>query len=78
MKVHDYHKGNLQLQDKFGTRKLAERLADRATDSLEASQREMIANANMFFLATCDERGLPTVSYKGGAPGFVRVVDGQT
>ena len=78
MKVHDYHKGNLQLQDKFGTRKLAERLADRATETLEASQREMISNANMFFLATCDERGLPTVSYKGGAPGFVRVVDGQT
>ncbi len=78
MKVHDYHEGNLQLQDKFATRKLAERLADRATETLEASQREMISNANMFFLATCDERGLPTVSYKGGAPGFVRVVDDQT
>ena len=29
----------------------------------------------MFFLATCDDRGLPTCSYKGGDPGFVRVVD---
>ena len=78
MKVHDYHQGNLQLQDRFGTRKLAERLAGRATEALEAGQREMIENANMFFLATCDERGLPTVSYKGGDPGFVRVVDDQT
>lgn len=29
----------------------------------------------MFFLATCDQRGLPTCSYKGGDPGFVRVRD---
>ena len=78
MKVHDYHQGNLQLQDKFGTRDLAERLANRATASLGADHREMIENANMFFLATCDERGLPTVSYKGGDVGFVRVVDDQT
>lgn len=28
----------------------------------------------MFFLATVDHRGRPTVSYKGGAPGFVRIV----
>ena len=27
----------------------------------------------LFFLSTVDERGRPTVSYKGGAPGFVRV-----
>ena len=78
MKVHDYHQGNLQLQVRFGTQKLAKRLASRATGALESSQREMIENSNMFFLATCDERGLPTVSYKGGAPGFVRVVDDQT
>ena len=29
----------------------------------------------MFFLATCDHRGVPTCSYKGGDPGFVRVLD---
>ena len=78
MKVHDYHQGNLELQDKFGTRKLAARLADRATETLENNQREMIENSNMFFLATCDDRGLPTVSYKGGERGFVRVVDEGT
>ncbi len=78
MKVHDYHQGNLQLQEKFGTRRLAERLKDRATETLGAEQREMIESANMFFLATCDDRGLPTCSYKGGDPGFVRVVDEGT
>ena len=32
----------------------------------------------MFFLATVDEDGQPSCSYKGGAPGFVRVVDPRT
>ncbi len=29
----------------------------------------------MFFLATADEAGRPECSYKGGEPGFVRVLD---
>ena len=32
----------------------------------------------MFFLATADEQGRPNVSYKGGDPGVVRVVDDHT
>ena len=32
----------------------------------------------MFFLATADEHGMPQCSYKGGDPGFVRVVDERT
>ena len=32
----------------------------------------------MFFLATCDADGFPTCSYKGGDPGFVRVLDERT
>ena len=32
----------------------------------------------MFFLATADAEGQPDVSYKGGVPGFVRVVDDRT
>jgi hypothetical protein len=32
----------------------------------------------MFFLATADADGWPDVSYKGGLPGFVRVVDDRT
>jgi len=78
MKVHDYHQGNLQLQEKFGTRKTADVLASWSTDRLGPDEREMVKAASMFFLATCDSRGLPTVSYKGGEPGFVRVVDDGT
>jgi hypothetical protein len=32
----------------------------------------------MFFLATADAEGRPQCSYKGGAPGFVRVLDQHT
>jgi predicted pyridoxine 5'-phosphate oxidase superfamily flavin-nucleotide-binding protein len=32
----------------------------------------------MFFLSTIDHRGRPTVSYKGGDPGFIRVLDNKT
>jgi predicted pyridoxine 5'-phosphate oxidase superfamily flavin-nucleotide-binding protein len=33
---------------------------------------------DMFFLATADAEGRPNCSYKGGAPGFVRVLDEHT
>src|SRR5262249_10760407 len=37
-----------------------------------------IESRPMFFLATADAEGRPDCSYKGGRPGFVRVVDEQT
>ena len=77
MKVHDYHEGNRELQDRFDTRGLADRIAERATDRIGAEDRTFIEQADMFFMATCDHRGLPTCSYKGGDPGFVRVLDDQ-
>ena len=78
MKVHDYHQGNRHFQDKFGTRRVADRLAEWANETLGEDERKMIESATMFFLATCDDRGLPTCSYKGGDPGFVSVLDDRT
>ena len=78
MKVHDYHDGNLQLQERFDTRRLADRLKERVTDTIGDEARAIIQEARMFFLATCDDRGLPTCSYKGGDPGFVKVVHEKT
>jgi predicted pyridoxine 5'-phosphate oxidase superfamily flavin-nucleotide-binding protein len=74
-RVNDYHDGNRYFQDRFDTRRLADRIASRARDHLDEPAREFIERADMFFLATCDHRGLPTCSYKGGDPGFVRVLD---
>jgi predicted pyridoxine 5'-phosphate oxidase superfamily flavin-nucleotide-binding protein len=74
-RVHDYHDGNRYWQDRFDTRRLADRGAGRLREHIDAPAREFIEGADMFFLATCDHRGLPTCSYKGGDPGFVRVLD---
>jgi predicted pyridoxine 5'-phosphate oxidase superfamily flavin-nucleotide-binding protein len=47
-------------------------------DRFTPGDREFIERLDMFFLATADEHGRPTCSYKGGAPGFVRVLDERT
>ena len=79
MKVHDYHEGNLELQERFQTTALADYIkTKRVTETVDDAQKKFIESANMFFLATCDHRGLPTCSYKGGDPGFVRVLNERT
>jgi predicted pyridoxine 5'-phosphate oxidase superfamily flavin-nucleotide-binding protein len=42
------------------------------------ADRELIQTAPMFFLSTADAEGRPDVSYKGGMPGFVQVVEAGT
>ena len=74
-----YHEGMREMQDRFGTRRLADRL-DEVTyhDAFWDGDRDFVERASMFFLATVDGEGHPDVSYKGGMPGFVRVVDERT
>jgi uncharacterized protein len=69
-----YHAGNRRLQDRFGSRRLADRL-EQVTLRREFSDgdRAFIAGAGFFFLATADAEGRPDCSFKGGSPGFVRV-----
>jgi len=74
-RVHDYHDGNRYFQDHYDTRRLADKMAAGTKDRIDQPAREFIECADMFFLATCDHRGLPTCSYRGGEPGFVRVID---
>ena len=71
----DYHEGQRELQDRFDTRRLADRLDEATTDVIGAPQRSFIESRDMFFLATVDAEGRPQCSYKGGEPGFVRVLD---
>lgn len=74
-----YHDGSRELQNRFDTRRIADRL-ERVDlhDAFTPEEREMIEAAPMFFLATMDPDGFPDVSYKGGMPGFVKVVDDST
>ena len=67
-----------QIQDKFGTRKMADRIAEFAPPMVIPENKAMIESMDMFFLATADAQGRPQVSYKGGDPGFVKVVDDTT
>ena len=69
-----YHAGSRELQDRFDTRRLADRLAERVSRAaFSVEDRAFIEAAPMFFLATADAAGQPECSYKGGLPGFVRV-----
>jgi len=74
-----YHEGNRRLQDRFDTRRLADRLDEAIVgDTIGPNDGAFIEQCDMFFLATADEQGRPNCSYKGGEPGFVRVVDEHT
>jgi predicted pyridoxine 5'-phosphate oxidase superfamily flavin-nucleotide-binding protein len=74
-----YHSGMRDLQDRFDSRRLADRLEEvRCYRELKEDQRRFIESRAFFFLATADERGWPEPSYKGGVPGFVRVLDART
>ena len=74
-----YHDGSRALQDRFDTRRLADRIESQlVADSIDEEDRAFIERRDMFFLATVDHRGYPTCSYKGGDPGFVRVLDPRT
>lgn len=74
-----YHAASRGLQDRFDTRRVADRLADlQVHECLNDDEVDFIERSPMLFLATADGEGRPDCSYKGGAPGFVRVQDSGT
>lgn len=74
-----FHAGMRKLQDLRDTRRIADRLEQVIVhDSFTDSDREFIKRCPMVFVATADAEGHPDCSYKGGLPGFVRVLDDKT
>jgi uncharacterized protein len=74
-----YGGASRKLQDRFDTRRLADRIEERIVhDRIDDGDRAFIEARDMFFIATTDEEGQPQCSYKGGEPGFVRVLDDTT
>ncbi len=64
------------LHQKFDTERMADMMENKVIQSrIGGRETRFIETADMFFLSTIDHGGRPTVSYKGGAPGFVRVLD---
>jgi uncharacterized protein len=74
-----FHAGSRAMQDEFDTRPLADRVVEfLGRDHFNDDDRAFIETRPMFFLATADDQGRPECSFKGGAPGFVRVIDDHT
>lgn len=74
-----YSSEHRALQEKFGTTKLAAFLDTALVhDALKGEERAFIEGRDMFFLSSVDPDGNPTVSYKGGPTGFVKVLDERT
>ena len=70
-----FHDGNRRLQDQFDSRRIADRLEEKLTRQVFTdNDRAFIEGTMFFFLATADDRGRADCSFKGGQPGFVRVV----
>ncbi len=65
-----------ELQDHFESRKMADRIEQVAAKTeIDEAAKAFIESRDMFFLSTVDHQGRPTVSYKGGAPGLVKVLN---
>jgi uncharacterized protein len=79
MATPTYHDGMRRLQDLRETRALADRL-EKVTmrSAFTEEDKAFIQRCRMFFIATADSSGHPDCSYKGGLPGFVRVIDEKT
>jgi uncharacterized protein len=74
-----YQEPHRELQRQFDTVRLADRLEEvKYHTRITAEDRDFIERRDMFFLATADAEGRPNCSYKGGDPGFVRVLDEAT
>lgn len=74
-----YSEEHRRLQQEFGTTKLADLLdTGWVHETIADAERDFIGSRDMFFLSTVDPDGNPTVSYKGGPVGVVKVIDEKT
>jgi uncharacterized protein len=69
-----YHRGMRELQDRYEGRSVADRLAaNRMRTTFNEADREFIESSPFFFLSTATPESVDC-SFKGGDPGFVRVI----
>jgi uncharacterized protein len=74
-----YSESQKQIQAQFDSRVLADSVAEAiVSDDIDERHRGFIESRDFFFLSTVNSDGCPTVSYKGGAPGIVTVIDSRT
>jgi predicted pyridoxine 5'-phosphate oxidase superfamily flavin-nucleotide-binding protein len=74
-----FHPGEREMQERFDSVRLANAVGGVTLhDSITPRDKAFIERVDMFFLATGDADGNLDCSYKGGEPGFVRVLDERT
>ena len=74
-----YGESHRKLQREFDSVRIADRIEERLFhEHITPDDKAFIESLDMFFLATADAAGRPNCSYKGGDPGFVRVLDAKT
>ncbi|MCA9832251.1 MAG: pyridoxamine 5'-phosphate oxidase family protein [Dehalococcoidia bacterium] len=77
--AYELNDGERELQRRFDSERLAEAIRTRTVhDRIDERDQAFIERMDMFFLATVDARGNVDCSYKGGDPGFIRVLDEHT
>lgn len=75
----DYNDEQKQIQEKFDSVRMATRLIEKTyQEELDGSDISLITSQRMFFLATADREGEPYCTFRGGDPGFVKVIDSTT
>ena len=69
------------VQQRYGSRAFYARRSARGhaarPDRLTDDVRQFLSGLDGFFLATVGDSGWPYVQFRGGPPGFVKVLDGQ-
>ena len=68
-----------QAQQRYGTRKAYARMEGvPGSNALTAREGAFIESRDSFYLATVGDNGWPYVQFRGGPPGFLRVLDETT
>ena len=73
-----YGDAHRALHKQFDSERMAGLLEELDAHELSKDAKAFIESRDMFWLATVDREGRPQCQYKGGAPGFVKVLDATT
>lgn len=75
---NEVHPGEHEMHTRAGSRLIGHRIIEHIRDVLGVGFKEFIEAQCMFFLATSDDEGRLDCNFRGGPPGFVRVIDNRT
>ena len=68
------------IQDRYGSREMYTRMEESGpdNDTLIPRVAEFIQARDSFYLGTVNENGWPYIQFRGGAPGFLKILDEKT